>query len=169
MAAAAPAVPPLRRRLLCLAYEAVLLFGVLMLAGWLFALLAQQRHALEGKPALQAFLFAVLAAYFVGCWARGGQTLAMKTWRIRVERADGAPLGIARAALRYLLAWLWVLPGLLVIWQAGLPRLGAGGAALVVGIGVLGYAASSRWHPQRQFWHDALAGTRLADVPTIRR
>ena len=30
---------------------------------------------------------------------------------------------------------------------------------------VLFYALLSRFHPQRQFWHDAWAGTRLVDAP----
>jgi uncharacterized RDD family membrane protein YckC len=162
MAHAPPAAPSLRRRLACMLYEGVLLFGVLTLAGWLFALLVQQRHALQHKHALQAVLFVVLAAYFVGFWTRAGQTLAMKTWRIRVERADGAPLSPGRAFVRYLAAWLWFLPALLAVWLAQWHAPGRIGAALTVG--VLAWASAARLHPRRQFWHDALAGTRLVEV-----
>ena len=47
-----PATPGLARRLAAMAYEGVLLFGVLMVAGWLYSSLTQQRHALQGKTGL---------------------------------------------------------------------------------------------------------------------
>jgi hypothetical protein len=30
-----------------------------------------------------------------------------------------------------------------------------------VSVGVIAYGLSARLHPERQFWHDALCGTRL--------
>lgn len=156
--------PSIIRRLGALLYEGVLLFGVLMVAGWLYAGLTQQRHALQGRTGLQAFLFVVLAIYFVWFWSHGGQTVAMKTWHVRVVRADGQSLGQARALGRYLLSWLWFLPSLAAVHVAGLQ----GGVVTTVTVvaGVLAYAVSSRLHPQRQFLHDVLAGTRLVDVPS---
>lgn len=144
-------------------YEGVLLFGVLTAAGWLFSTLTGQRHALHGKAALQAFLFIVLAAYFVGFWSRRGQTLAMQTWRIRIVRDDGTSLKPLRAFARYLAAWLWFVPALLSIWLAQLKTLGA--MAAVLATGIVAYALTSRLHRERQFWHDALCGTRLVNWP----
>ena len=144
-------------------YEGLLLFGVLMVAGWLYAALTQQRHALSGKTGLQLFLFLVLGIYFIWFWTHGGQTVAMKTWRLRVLRADGEPLTQGRALARYLLAWLWFLPALLTLHLSGLK--GGGATAGVLLAGVLAYAAASRLHPQRQFLHDALCGTRIVDAP----
>lgn len=144
-------------------YEGLLLFGVLMVAGWLYAALTQQRHALTGKTGLQLFLFLVLGIYFIWFWTHGGQTVAMKTWRLRVLRADGQPLTQGRALARYLLAWLWFLPALLTLHLSGLK--GGGATAGVLLAGVLAYAAASRLHPQRQFLHDALCGTRIVDAP----
>lgn len=143
-------------------YEGVLLFGVLMTAGWLYASLTQQRHALQGKTGLQAFLFVVLAVYFVWFWTHGGQTVAMKTWRVRLVTIEGRPLSQFRALMRYLLAWLWFLPSLLAVQAAGLH----GGPAIGITVlaGALAYAASSRLHPDRQFLHDALCRTRLVDA-----
>ena len=74
-------------------YEAVLLFGVVMVAGLAYGLATNQRHALQGNTGLQAFLFIVLGVYFAGLWSTSGQTLAMKTWHIRVLAADGVLLG----------------------------------------------------------------------------
>ena len=154
---------PLRRRLAALLYEGVLLFGVLMAAGMVYAALTQQRHALQGKFGLQAFLFLVLALYFGWFWTHGGQTLAMKTWRVRLERADGKPLGPGRALARYALAWLWFVPGLLAAHLAGLA--GSWPIGGVVFAGMAAYAATTRLHPDRQFLHDAICATRLVDVP----
>ena len=78
-------VPGLARRIACFVYEGVLLFGVLMIAGYLYSTLTQQRHALSGLHGLQAFLFLVLGIYFVWFWSRGGQTVAMRTWHIRLD------------------------------------------------------------------------------------
>lgn len=157
----------LTRRLAAMVYEGVLLFGVLMAAGWIYAVLTQQRHALQGKLGLQVFLFAVLAAYFVWAWTHGGQTLAMKTWRIRLVTNEGRAPSLLRACARFLLAWLWFVPALLISHLSGLH--GGWPIAVVVLGGVLAYAATSRLHPDRQFPHDAVCGTRLVDTGSVRR
>ena len=155
--------PGLARRMAAFTYEGVLLFGVTMIAGYLFSSLTQQRHALQGRGGLMAFLFVVLGIYFVWFWSRGGQTVAMKAWHIRLVMPDGRPVPQGRALVRYLLAWLWFVPALAMAGWAGLHGSGA-----IVGImlaGVLGYAALTRLRPDRQFWHDAVCGTRLVDWP----
>lgn len=163
MAAPAPRPAPLRRRLAAMVYEGLLLFGVLMLAGAIYAALTQQRHALQGKTGLQLFLFAVLALYFVWFWTHGGQTVAMKTWRLRLLRADGRPLEPARALARYVLAWLWFVPGLLAAHLAGMTRPWPIGGVLLSGMAV--YAATSLFTTERQFLHDLICGTRIVDAP----
>lgn len=159
---AAPAVPGLGRRLAALVYEGLLLFGVLMLSGWLYAGLTQQRHALQGRLGLQVFLFLVLGVYFVWFWTHGGQTVALRAWRLRVVAANGQPLTQARALARYLLSWLWFLPSLVAIQWAGLHGGGAIGTTVVAG--ALAYAGTCFLHPERQFLHDALCGTRIVDA-----
>ena len=151
--------PGLRRRLASFLYEGVLLFGVVMLAGLVYGVLTQQRHALVGSTGLQVFLVLVLGAYFVYFWSRGGQTLAMQTWHIRLVSAAGQPVSPARAACRYLLSWIWFLPALASVHLTGLK--GGGPVAGAVLAGVAGYAALSRLRTDRQYWHDAACGTRL--------
>ena len=92
--------PSLRRRMACWFYEGMLLFGVLFVAGYLFGTLSQTKHALHNRHGLQAFLFLVFAIYFTWLWSKG-QTLAMKTWHIRVVDTSGQPLTQARALWRY--------------------------------------------------------------------
>jgi uncharacterized RDD family membrane protein YckC len=151
--------PSLRRRLAAFLYEGVLLFGVLMISGYLFSSLTQQRHALVGRHGLQGFLFVILGIYFVWFWSHGGQTVAMKAWHIRVVDREGRPVSELRGLARYLLAWLWFLPALaaLAAWDI---RDGATILAVLV-TGVAGYALTARLHPSRQFPHDVIAGTRL--------
>lgn len=157
---AALTAPSLMRRMACWLYEGMLLFGVVFIAGYLFGTLSQTRHALDNRHALQAFLFVIFGIYFTWFWAKG-QTLAMKTWGIRVVDAAGRPLSQPRALARYLLSWMWLLPPLAtsVLLDA------RPGPATVLTIGwILVWAILSRFHPLGQFWHDALAGTRLIDA-----
>jgi uncharacterized RDD family membrane protein YckC len=154
--------PSLRRRLACFIYEGVLLFGVLMIAAYLFSSLTQQRHALASRTLLQLYLFLVLGVYFVWFWTRGGQTLAMKTWRIRLVTNEAGALSQTRALARYVLSWLWFMPALLVAWASDTQQLWLVFASLGAGVAI--YAATCFTNADRQFLHDAVCGTRLVSV-----
>ena len=154
---AAPFTPALARRMACWLYEGMLMFGVVFIAGYLFGTLSQTRNAMDNRHSLQLFLFIIFGIYFVWFWHKG-QTLAMKTWHIRVVDRAGQPLTQSRAMLRYVLSWLWFLPPLIATMPFGLQALEV--TVLLAGW-VLVWALASRLHPQGQFWHDALAGTRL--------
>ena len=93
-----------------MAYEAVLLFAVAFFASWVFFFASGGRDATSGtlRHELQLFILAVFAAYFLWCWLRGGQTLAMKAWHIRL--VDVTP---RRAIARFLL--LALLP-VSIVW-----------------------------------------------------
>lgn len=152
--------PGLLRRMACWLYEGMLLFGVVFIAGYLFGTLSQTKNALDNRHALQAFIFIVFGIYFGWLWAKG-QTLAMKTWHIRITDLRGRNLTQTRALVRYLLSWLWVLPPLVVAWWFKL----TGAETLVILPGwIIIWALLSLLHPRRQFWHDALAGTQLVST-----
>ena len=153
--------PGLARRMAAFVYEGVLLFGVLFVAGYLWSATTDQRHALQGQSGLQIFVFVVLAIYFVVFWTRSGQTVAMQAWNVRLVTANGAPVGTLRALLRYLASWLWFVPALLTARLAGLHS--AFEIFVLVAVGVGAYALLALLHPQRQFLHDALCGTRLVN------
>lgn len=157
--------PGLWRRMASWAYEGVLVFGVWFLAGYLFGTLSQTRNALDNRHALQAFLFLIFGIYFIWFWAKG-QTLAMKTWNIRVVDVHGKAITQLRAALRYALSYLWFLPPLATAAIFKLP--GAEVAVIATGW-VAVWAILSRFHPTGQFWHDALAGTRLVSSEPLSR
>ena len=151
--------PSLKRRLACWIYEGILLFGVVFIAGYLFGTLSQTRNAMDNRHGLQAFLFVIFGIYFTWFGAKG-QTLAMKTWHIRLVDRAGRPVSQARALLRYVLSWVWFLPPLALMSRLATSN----GETVVMVLGwVAVWAILSRFHPQRQFWHDALAGTRLVN------
>ena len=105
--------PGLPRRLASMVYEAILLFAVAFFAAWVFFFASGGRDASAGgmRLLLQFFIGLFFAAYFLWSWLRGGQTLAMKAWRIRL--VDVTP---ARALLRLILAAIFVPSGISVIW-----------------------------------------------------
>ena len=97
-----------------MAYESLLLFAVAFFAGWLFYFASGGRDATAGwtRHALQAFILVMFAAYFLRCWLRsGGQTVAMKAWRIRL--VDVTP---RKALARFLLALILVPTGIAILW-----------------------------------------------------
>jgi len=151
----------------CWTYEGMLLFAVVFVSGWLFSTLGQMRDAMDQRRhLLQAFLFVVFGVYFVWFWIHG-QTLAMKTWGLRMVDRHGQPLKQGRALVRYLLSWIWFLPPL----AAMAPFKVSGGESVLLLAGwVAVWAMLARFHPEKQFWHDAWAGTRLiSSQPMSRR
>jgi uncharacterized RDD family membrane protein YckC len=157
--------PGLWRRMACWAYEGILLFGVVFIAGYLFGTLSQTRNAMDNRNALQAFLFVIFGIYFVWFWAKG-QTLAMKTWNIRVVDRAGKAISQQRALGRYVLSWVWFLPPLVAVHPFKLT-----GAEVVVISGgwIAVWALLSRFQVHRQFWHDVWAGTRLVSSEPLSR
>jgi len=104
--------PGIARRLASMLYEALLLFAIAFFAGFAFYF-ASRGAPLEGwvRTAHQLLLGAVFAAYFLWCWLRGGQTLAMKAWRIRLVEVSPR-----KALLRFLLALAFVPTGISLLW-----------------------------------------------------
>jgi uncharacterized RDD family membrane protein YckC len=150
---------PLVRRLAAFVYEGVLLFGIVFATGLVFAVATHQTNGMTGRAPLLALQFLVIGLYFIGLWMRSGQTLAMKTWHLRVLTDRGAPLAPRRALARYLASYVWFLPPLALAKALQLPDAWA--IFGLVAAWVVLYALSSRLHPRRQFWHDALCDTAI--------
>lgn len=136
----APLRPPgLWQCTACAAYESLVLAAIALLATFPYLALAGDSTGGMRRHLLQAYVMTVFGAYFIGFWSRGGQTLAMKTWHIRLERSNGGPVEPARALRRYLTA------------LAGIAAFGIG----------FFWAFLDR---DGRFLHDRLSGTRLSDV-----
>jgi uncharacterized RDD family membrane protein YckC len=158
----APAAPTVKRRLIAMVYEAFLLLAVEMLATGLYMLATGNRQEPVYQHGRNFFLFLVAAAYFVHFWTDSGHTLAMKTWRIKLVLPGYARVPFRIAAIRYLLAWGWFLPALLVCSALGIRSKGEIGAALAVGVAA--WALTALFDKDRQFLHDKLLGTRLVSL-----
>lgn len=160
--------PDRLRRFACMMYEAVLLFGVVFLAGYLLDTLTQSKNALELRPARQAWLFVAIGAYFVLCWRRRGQTLPMKTWNIRLVDRDGNTPSTGRLILRYILAWPLVLAGAAVVW-AGASATGWPSMDMFIVAAPFAIFIWSWFDPDGQFLHDRILGTRLRNAPQVKK
>lgn len=141
-----PHIPaPLWLRLAAALYDLFPLIALWMLTAGLALLAARgQVEAAHAPPAfriaLRLALLAVSAGYFMISWRRGGQTIGMRAWRVRVVAADGQALSWSRALLRFAVALV---------------------SLLALGAGFL-WCLFDR---QRRGWHDLAAGTRVERLP----
>jgi len=134
--------PGLLRRLAAMLYDSLLIFGLLLLASMMVTLPVgillgePAANALPGNPWFRLWLALVPPLFFALFWLKGGQTLGMRSWRLRVVRSDGQPL-----------AWRDALKRLLACLLSWLP----------LGLGFLWILVDR----ERLAWHDRLSGTRL--------
>jgi len=136
-------------RLLAMIYDALPVLALWMLAGTVFTLAYTfsghaQRENIAPFSAWQWLLWAVCWAitgwYATASWRRGGQTLGMRPWRLKLESRDGTPLRRGQLWLRFAVATLSLLLGGLGFWWALVDR-------------------------QRLTWHDRASATRLLRMP----
>jgi uncharacterized RDD family membrane protein YckC len=135
-----PAPAPFLVRIAAMIYDSLLVTAVVFVAALLFLYLAGSAEAGWRHHAFQLYLLGILFAYFSVFWLRSGQTLSMKTWRIRLVNRSGGPITFRQAVLRFFLALLGLLLAGAGFWWALFDR-------------------------DRQFLHDRIAGTRLVRVP----
>ncbi|HOP17700.1 MAG: RDD family protein [Gammaproteobacteria bacterium] len=112
--------PGLWRRLAAIFYD-----SWLVLALWLLGATAdyfiQAAIGLGDAPVhlpLQLYLVACPFLFFGWFWTHGGQTLGMRSWRLKVLDCHGQPVGWRQALIRVAAAWLAALPlGLGYLWM----------------------------------------------------
>ena len=134
-----PSAPGLGRRLASALYDLLLLAALVLIATFPYLAVIGDSTAGWRRHVLQGWVLMVAGAYFAWFWTHGGQTLPMKTWKLRVVRSDGAGVSLWRALHRYALAVL---------------------GFFALGLGFL-WALVDR---DRQFLHDRLAGTAIVDA-----
>ncbi|GAP67121.1 hypothetical protein MBSD_n2437 [Mizugakiibacter sediminis] len=161
MNAPAASVPaPLWRRLAALVYDLVAVLALVMVIGLLCqiatrgALIATQGGHIDAPWWYPALQLAAVAAYFVLSWTRGGQTLGMRPWRLRVVAAGGAPRP-ARALLRFAAAAAPLL--LLALGRVLDVRQVLAAMALAWALDL----AAAPFDRRRRALHDLLSGTEL--------
>ena len=128
------------RRFLAMLYDGFLVTAVFMVGSFAFLILSDG-EAVEGplRIAYQAYLALLGLGFYAFFWLRGGQTLGLQAWQLRVQLVDGSPMtGIAVA--RRLLA------GLLTLGPLGL--------------------VSVPFHPQARSLCDLLSGSVIVRKPS---
>ena len=125
-------------RLLAMTYDAIPLLPLALLvsaSSLVLNGLQPVTHPL-GRGALAVTLWAAIGGYFVLSWRRGGQTMGMRPWRLKVLDRAGAPARTGALWTRYAVATVSLFAGGLgFLW------------ALVDG--------------ERRTWHDLASGTVL--------
>ena len=105
-------------RLAAIFYDLLLLTAVLFIATALLLPVTQGEAIKPGNPFYALYLVGVCFIYFGWFWTHSGQTLGMKTWRIKVCRFDGGPLTWQHALLRFVGAIMsWLPLGLGFFWS----------------------------------------------------
>lgn len=108
----------LPKRFVAMIYELFLLIALWFVATALFVMLFDHVNLALKRHILQVFLWCVAGVYFVWHWKKTGQTLAMKTWRLRLVSSNGAFLNMEEAVMRYVLASLGLLIFGIGFWWA---------------------------------------------------
>ena len=134
----------LLRRLASAVYDSMLVIALFVIPTSLSMAVLGGEAIPAGSIPFQIVLIITAGAFFVGFWTRGGQTLGMRAWRIKVMARDGTALTFGQALLRFC---------------ACLPAVGLLGA----GIWWLIFDRS------RQTIPDRLAGTRVVYLPKDKR
>jgi uncharacterized RDD family membrane protein YckC len=122
--AASPAGDPvtnqnagLFRRVAAASYDGLLLIALLMIAAAAWLPFTDGEAVPAGHLGFQLYLLAVVALFWVGFWANGGQTLGMRAWRLKLQTTDGDAVTLAISIKRLPLAALsWMVAGLGLLW-----------------------------------------------------
>lgn len=135
----------LPRRLGAVFYDTLLLVALLMLGSFLYVpVVGDMLPAPLGRALYQVFLLVISFFYFTGFWVHGGQTLGLRTWKLRLVARDGGSVTWAQATQRFVLALLsWLCLGLGFLW------------VLV--------------DREKLTWHDRFSSTRLVRLPDVPR
>lgn len=122
------------RRLAASAYDGLIQLALFFAGTALLLPLTGGQALAPGNPWYVAYLIAISLIYNGWSWTHGGQTIGMRSWRLRLVNRGGGPLTRRQVYIRYGTAWL-------------------GAAAL--GLGYLWMLAD----PARRAWHDRLSDT----------
>lgn len=101
----------------CMLYDGLVVLALsFALALGFILLFGDASHGLK-RYALQLFLWLGIGLYFVWCWRKSGQTLAMQTWQLKLSDGQTKLLNWPQALIRYALASLSLAAfGLGFVW-----------------------------------------------------
>lgn len=135
--------PSLFKRLASLFYELLTIIAIAFVGVGMFVMIVGDASDDSDKRiALQLFIWLLLGAYYVTSWVKRGQSLAMRSWQIKLVPRESEkqhlPLSVQVAVFRYVLA--------------------------TVSLGVFGLGFLVGFLPNQQFIHDQLLQLRIIDL-----
>ena len=129
------------RRLMAIIYDLFLLLALLLVAT-ITAMILNQGTIESGHhfhPLFSIYLLIISFTFYGWFWTHGGQTLGMKTWKMKLQQENGQPVTWPLALIRFITALIsWSAAGLGFFW--------------------------SLHHPQRRTWHDIASKCVLVDL-----
>jgi uncharacterized RDD family membrane protein YckC len=154
-----PLPAPAWRRFAAIVYDALAVVAIVMVVG-LIAQMVTGGHVADDKGHVVAWWYqplqgVVVGAYFLFSWMRGGQTLGMRPWKIRVVARDGGAVDLKRGLIRLVVAGLPVL--LLMLYSVTSLRVAL--LAPLAGWAVI--LLPSLFDARRRGLHDMAAGTEI--------
>lgn len=133
--------PGFLRRLGAMFYDSLLLLALLMMLSYPYVwLTGGDKPDLIVRTLYQLYLLVICFFYYAGFWVRGGQTLGLRTWRMKLVSNDGGPITWVMALKRFVYALL---------------------SLICLGLGFL-WVLHDR---DKLAWHDRWSGTRLVRLP----
>ena len=89
------------KRIACMLYESILVFAILFVTGIIYRAVLGDPQTHSQQHLFFIYSWLITGFYFVFCWTKSGQTLAMQTWRIQLLGFDGKTLLLKQAVTRY--------------------------------------------------------------------
>jgi uncharacterized RDD family membrane protein YckC len=129
-------------------YDLIIIFAIIFVAAQWFPLIPE---SFQNAPTMtlfkQLYMLGISFLYFAYSWKRGGQTIGMKSWRVKLlqnehpqKESQVQPVRWRQCTIRYLVAIIsWLAFGLGFVWII--------------------------FSPQHKSWHDMASGTRLVVIP----
>ena len=106
------------RRFAAVFYDIILLTAVLFLATAILLPVTHGKAIKNGNVLYFFYLLSCCYLYFTWQWTHGGQTLGMRSWRVRVVDKYGQSVKWMTASKRFLLALIsWLTAGAGFIWE----------------------------------------------------
>ena len=116
-----PVAAGILRRVMAIFYDLLLLIALLFIASTL-AFAANRGEAIDTSHPYHALyvacLFSICLLYFAWFWVHGGQTLGMKTWKIKLENKTLGKISWKQALIRFSVAIIsWCCLGIGFFWS----------------------------------------------------
>lgn len=131
--------PGFLRHIAAVVYDLFLLLAVWFVATALLLPLNGGQAFRADQLFYPLYLFLVSWGFYVWFWTHGGQTLGLRSWKLRLTTFEGSRVNWRQASLRFIAAGLsWACLGLGFAWCL--------------------------WDKQGLCWHDYVSATRLQRV-----